>query len=248
MEALRLENISKSFAGVLALDNVSMTVYSGTRMAIIGPNGAGKTTLFHTISGIYYPTAGQISLFGKDITRLRPHVRTNIGLARTFQITNLYPTLTAIDNIRLGIMGIQPSKYLLHLPVVSLSGVNNRAEELLGLIGFWDYRNTEVRNLSYGHQRQLELIMALACKPKVLLLDEPTAGLSQAETKSMVKLVTSLDPELTILVIEHDMDVAFEIADEITVFASGQLLIRGTKEEIQASAAVREVYLGSPWV
>jgi ABC-type branched-subunit amino acid transport system ATPase component/ABC-type branched-subunit amino acid transport system permease subunit len=248
MEALRLENISKSFAGVLALDNISMTVYSGTRMAIIGPNGAGKTTLFHTISGIYYPTAGQISLFGKDITRLRPHVRTNIGLARTFQITNLYPTLTAIDNIRLGIMGIQPSKYLLHLPVVSLSGVNKRAEELLGLIGFWNYRNTEVRNLSYGHQRQLELIMALACKPKVLLLDEPTAGLSQAETKSMVKLVTSLDPELTILVIEHDMDVAFEIADEITVFANGQLLIRGTKEEIQASAAVREVYLGTPWV
>ena len=248
MEALRLENISKSFAGVLALDNISMTVYSGTRMAIIGPNGAGKTTLFHTISGIYYPTAGQISLFGKDITRLRPHVRTIIGLARTFQITNLYPTLTAIDNIRLGIMGIQPSKYLLHLPVVSLSGVNKRAEELLGLIGFWNYRNTEVRNLSYGHQRQLELIMALACKPKVLLLDEPTAGLSQAETKSMVKLVTSLDPELTILVIEHDMDVAFEIADEITVFANGQLLIRGTKEEIQASAAVREVYLGTPWV
>jgi branched-chain amino acid transport system ATP-binding protein len=248
MEALRLENISKSFAGVLALDHVSMTVYSGTRMAIIGPNGAGKTTLFHTISGIYYPTAGQISLFGKDITRLRPHVRTNIGLARTFQITNLYPTLTAIDNIRLGIMGIQPSKYLPHLPVASLRGVNKRAEELLGLIGFWNYRNTEVRNLSYGHQRQLELIMALACKPKVLLLDEPTAGLSQAETKSMVKLVTSLDPELTILVIEHDMDVAFEIADEITVFANGQLLIRGTKEEIQASAAVREVYLGSPWV
>jgi branched-chain amino acid transport system ATP-binding protein len=225
-----------------------MTVYSGTRMAIIGPNGAGKTTLFHTISGLYYPNAGQISLFGKDITRLRPHVRTNIGLARTFQITNLYPTLTAIDNIRLGIMGIQPSKYLPHLPVASLRGVNKRAEELLGLIGFWNYRNTEVRNLSYGHQRQLELIMALACKPKVLLLDEPTAGLSQAETKSMVKLVTSLDPELTILVIEHDMDVAFEIADEITVFANGQLLIRGTKEEIQASAAVREVYLGSPWV
>jgi branched-chain amino acid transport system ATP-binding protein len=225
-----------------------MTVFSGTRMAIIGPNGAGKTTLFHTISGIYYPTAGQISLFGKDITRLRPHVRTNIGLARTFQITNLYPTLTAIDNIRLGIMGIQPSKYLPYLPVASLSGVNQRAKELLGLIGFWNYRDTEVRNLSYGHQRQLELIMALACKPKVLLLDEPTAGLSQAETKSMVKLVTSLDPELTILVIEHDMDVAFEIADEITVFASGQLLIRGTKEEIQASAAVREVYLGSPWV
>ena len=247
-EALRLENISKSFEGILALSDVSLTVHSGTRMAIIGPNGAGKTTLFHTISGIYYPTTGRISLFGKDITRLRPDVRTNIGLARTFQITNLYPTLTVIDNVRLGIMGIRSSKYLPHLPVANLREVNQRAEELLGLIGFWNYCDTEVRNLSYGHQRQLELIMALACKPKVLLLDEPTAGLSQAETKSMVSLVTSLDPGLTILVIEHDMDVAFEIADEITVFANGQLLIRGTKEEIQASPAVREAYLGAPWV
>lgn len=246
IEALRLENISKSFAGLLALNNVSMTVYSGTRMAIIGPNGAGKTTLFNSISGIYYPTSGQISLFGKNITQLRPHVRTKMGLARTFQVTNLYPTLTVIDNIRLGIMGIQRSKFLLHLPILSLSSVNKRAEELLELIDLWDNRNTEVRNLSYGHQRQLELIMALACKPKVLLLDEPTAGLSQAETTSMVKLIKSLDPELTILIIEHDMDVAFEITDKITVFANGQILTKGTKEEIQASSDVREVYLGSP--
>ena len=217
-------------------------------MAIIGPNGAGKTTLFNSISGIYYPTSGQISLFGKNITQLRPHVRTKMGLARTFQVTNLYPTLTATDNIRLGIMGIQRSKYLLHLPIRSLSNVNKRAEQLLELIDLWDNRNTEVRNLSYGHQRQLELIMALACKPKVLLLDEPTAGLSQAETTSMVALIKSLDPELTILIVEHDMDVAFAIADEITVFANGQVLTKGTKEEIQASSAVREVYFGNPWL
>ncbi len=246
IEALRLENISKSFVGLLALNNVSMTVYSGTRMAIIGPNGAGKTTLFNSISGIYYPTSGQISLFGKNITQLQPYVRTKMGLARTFQVTNLYPTLTAIDNIRLGIMGIQRSKFLLHLPILSLSSVNKRAEELLELIDLWDNRNTEVRNLSYGHQRQLELIMALACKPKVLLLDEPTAGLSQAETTSMVKLIKSLDPELTILIIEHDMDVAFEITDKITVFANGQILTKGTREEIKASSDVREIYLGSP--
>jgi branched-chain amino acid transport system ATP-binding protein len=247
-EALRLENVSKSFARVLALDHVFMTVYAGSRMAIIGPNGAGKTTLFNTISGIYYPTAGHLSLFGRDITRLRPHVRANLGLARTFQITNLYPTLTALDNMRLGIMGIQRSKYLLHIPVARCREVNEQAEELLERVGLWNRRSTEVRNLSYGHQRQLELMMALASRPKILLLDEPTAGLSQAETKSMVKLVTSLDPTLTMLVIEHDMDVAFAIAEEVTVFANGQPLIRGTKEEIQASPAVREAYLGSPWV
>jgi ABC-type branched-subunit amino acid transport system ATPase component/ABC-type branched-subunit amino acid transport system permease subunit len=247
-EALRLENIRKSFAGLVALNGVSITVHSGTRMAIIGPNGAGKTTLFNSISGIHYPTSGRISLLGKNITQLRPHVRTKMGLARTFQVTNLYPTLTTIDNIRLGIMGIQRSKYLFHLPILRVSSVNKRAEELLELIDLWDNRNTEVRHLSYGHQRQLELIMALACKPKVLLLDEPTAGLSQAETTSMVRLIKSLDPELTILIIEHDMDVAFEVADKITVLANGQVLTKGNKEEIQANSAVREVYLGSSWL
>ncbi len=246
VEALRLEDISKSFAGLLAVNNVSMTVYSGTRMAIIGPNGAGKTTLFNLISGVYRPSSGQISLFDKGITRLSPHRRIKMGLARTYQITNLYPTLTAIDNIRLGILGVQRSKYFLHLPVVSLSSVTERARELLDFINLWDKRNIEVRHLSYGHQRQLEVVMALASKPKVLLLDEPTAGLSRAETSSMVKLLKSLDPELTLLLIEHDMDVAFEIADEITVLSNGQILTRGTMEEIQANSAVRQIYLGRP--
>lgn len=169
-----------------------------------------------------------------------------MGLARTYQITNLYPTLTVIDNIRLGILGVQRSKYFLHLPVASLSSVNERARELLDFINLWDKRNIEVRHLSYGHQRQLEVVMALASKPKVLLLDEPTAGLSRAETSAMVKLLKSLDPELTLLLIEHDMDVAFEITDEIMVLSNGQILTRGTMEEIQANSDVRQIYLGRP--
>ena len=246
VEVLRLESVSKFFGKILAVNNVSMTAHSGARMAIIGPNGAGKTTLFNLISGVYHPSSGQISLFDKGITRLSPHRRTRMGLARTYQITNLYPTLTAIDNIRLGIMGVQRSKYLLHLPVVSLSSVNERARELLDFIDLWDKRNIEVRYLSYGYQRQLEVVMALTSKPKVLLLDEPTAGLSRAETSSMVELIKSLDPKLTVLLIEHDMDVAFEIADEITVLSNGQILTRGTREEIQANSAVRQIYLGRP--
>lgn len=246
VQVLRLEGVSKSFGSLLALNNVSMTVHSGARMAIIGPNGAGKTTLFNLISGADRPSSGQISLFDKDVTRLSPHRRTKMGLGRTYQITNLYPTLTAIDNIRLGIMGVQRSKYLFHLPVVSLSSVNERARELLDFIDLWDKRNIEVRHLSYGHQRQLEVVMALTSKPKVLLLDEPTAGLSRAETRPMVELIKSLDPKLTLLLIEHDMDVAFEVTDEITVLSSGQILSRGTREEIQASSAVRQVYLGRP--
>jgi branched-chain amino acid transport system ATP-binding protein len=144
-------------------------------------------------------------------------------------------------------MGIQKSKYLLHLPVYSLKSVNKRAEGLLKLIDLWDDRNSEVQHLSYGHQRQLELIMAVACEPKLLLLDEPTAGLSQAETTAMVKLIENLNPDLTILIIEHDMDVAFEIAEQITVLSNGEVLIKGDKETIQASSAVRKVYLGSDW-
>jgi len=245
VEVLRLEHLTKSYKGLLALNDVSLTVYSGSRMGIIGPNGAGKTTLFNLISGVYPPSSGKIVLLGKDTTKLAPHRRVGLGLARTYQVTNLYPTLTVMDNIRLGIMGIQKSKYLLHLPVANIGRVNERVRELLDFLDLWDIRNIEVRHLSYGHQRQLEVIMALASKPKVLLLDEPTAGLSQAELGPMVKLVKSLDPEMTILIIEHDMGVAFEIADEITVLSSGQILAKGFPEEIRANSSVRQLYLGS---
>lgn len=167
-----------------------------------------------------------------------------MGLGRTYQITNLYSTLTVSDNIRLGILGTRGARYAVHSRVRGLSSVNERSEELLRAIGLWELRDMEVRHLSYGHQRQLEIVMALASEPRVLLLDEPAAGLSVAETKRMVELIRSLDPALTLLIIEHDMDVAFELATEIVVLHNGRLLARGTREEIRANSAVRDVYLG----
>jgi ABC-type branched-subunit amino acid transport system ATPase component/ABC-type branched-subunit amino acid transport system permease subunit len=242
--ALQVTNLAKAFGTIHAVEDVSITADVGTRLAILGPNGAGKTTLFNLISGLYKPSSGDISLFGKSMTRVPPHARAHMGLGRTYQITNLYSTLTVSDNIRLGILGTRGARYAVHSRVRGLSSVNERSEELLKAIGLWELRDMEVRHLSYGHQRQLEIVMALASEPRVLLLDEPAAGLSVAETKRMVELIRSLDPALTLLIIEHDMDVAFELATEIVVLHNGRLLARGTREEIRANSAVRDVYLG----
>jgi branched-chain amino acid transport system ATP-binding protein len=243
-ETLRLEGIGKTFGRVRAVHDVSLTVYAGTRRAILGPNGAGKTTLFNVVTGVYRPSAGDISLFGKNVTAMSSHARTRMGLSRTFQITNLFPSLTVMNNVRLGVLGVRRTKYVMHLPVTSLDEVNDRCRELLEMADLWDERDTEVGNLSYGHQRQLELVVTLASDPQVLLLDEPAAGLSLAESKSMVRLIQALDPGLTVLIIEHDMDVAFEVANEVTVMHLGEILAEGTTEEIRADEQVREVYFG----
>jgi branched-chain amino acid transport system ATP-binding protein len=242
--ALEVTSLRKVFGTIRAVEDVSMSADVGTRLAIIGPNGAGKTTLFNLISGLHKPSAGDISLFGKRITRVPPYARAHMGLGRTYQVTNLYSTLTVSDNIRLGILGTLATRYAVHTSAASLSSVNERSKELLEAIGLWERRDMEVRHLSYGHQRQLELVMALASEPRVLLLDEPAAGLSVAETKRMVELIRSLDPALTLLIIEHDMDVAFEVATEIVVLHNGRLLARGTRDEIRANRDVRDVYLG----
>jgi branched-chain amino acid transport system ATP-binding protein len=243
-ETLRLERIGKTFGRIRAVHDVSLTVYSGTRRAILGPNGAGKTTLFNVVTGVYKPSAGDISLFGNNVTATSSHARTRMGLSRTFQITNLFPSLTVMNNVRLGVLGVRRTKYVMHLPVTRLDDVNDRCRELLEMAQLWDERDTEVGNLSYGHQRQLELIVTLASDPQVLLLDEPAAGLSLAESKSMVRLIQALDPRLTVLIIEHDMDVAFEVANEVTVMHLGEILAEGTTEEIRADERVREVYFG----
>jgi branched-chain amino acid transport system ATP-binding protein len=245
LAALQVTSLRKSFGTIRAVEDVSLSADVGTRLAIIGPNGAGKTTLFNLISGLYKPSSGDISLFGKSITRVSPHARAHMGLGRTYQITNLYSTLSVSDNIRLGILGTLATRYAVHSSVAGLRSVNERSSELLEAIGLWEKRDMEVRHLSYGHQRQLEIVMALASEPRVLLLDEPAAGLSVAETTRMVELIRSLDPTLTLLIIEHDMDVAFEVATEIVVLHNGRLLARGTREDIKANSAVRDVYLGS---
>jgi branched-chain amino acid transport system ATP-binding protein len=244
VETLRLEGIGKTFGRVRAVHDVSLTAHPGARRAILGPNGAGKTTLFNVITGVYRPSKGNIYLFGRNVTGIPSHARTRMGLSRTFQITNLFPSLTVMNNVRLGVLGVRRSKYVMHLPVTSLDDVTDRCRNLLEMAGLWDERDTQVGNLSYGHQRQLELIVTLASDPQVLLLDEPAAGLSLAESRSMVSLIKALDPRLTLLIIEHDMDVAFEIADEVTVMHQGEILAEGSAEEIRGNETVREVYFG----
>jgi branched-chain amino acid transport system ATP-binding protein len=246
-ETLRLEGIGKTFGRVRAVHDVSLTADPGTRRAILGPNGAGKTTLFNVITGVYKPSRGDITLFGRNVTDTPAHARTRMGLSRTFQITNLFPSLTVMNNVRLGILGVRRSKYLMHRPVTGLDDVTDRCRELLEMAELWDERDTQVGNLSYGHQRQLELIVTLASDPQVLLLDEPAAGLSLSESRSMVRLIKALDPDLTLLIIEHDMDVAFEVATEVTVMHQGEILAEGSAEEIRGSETVREVYFGQAY-
>ena len=215
--ALSLTGLSKEFGGLRAVDGVSLTVVAGERRAIIGPKGAGKTTLFSLISGEARPTGGRIELFGHDVTRYAPHRRAGLGLARTYQITNLFPRLTALENCLLAVQALTPAKFHVHRALPRYPAFYERARRVLDAVGLADQEAEAVRNLSHGEQRQLEIALALAGSPRLLLLDEPTAGLSPAESHAMTALLKDLDPAITVLVIEHDMDVAFALTDRITV-------------------------------
>jgi branched-chain amino acid transport system ATP-binding protein len=242
---LALDGIVKNFGGMRAVNDVSLKVNPGDRIAILGPNGAGKTSLFHLISGALKPTSGKVFLFGRDVSRLRVDKRVAMGLGRTFQITNLFATLSVIDNLRLALISYHSKKFLMHRPAAALNEITAEARKLLDAIGLWQVRNDEVRHLSYGHQRQLEVIMAVALRPRLLLLDEPTAGLSVAEESSIIDLIHAVDPSITMLIIEHDMDVAFAVADTIMVFHHGEKLAEGTTEEIRKNPEVQRIYLGA---
>ena len=247
--ALELVNVGKAFGGLLAVDGVSLAVRSGERRAIIGPNGAGKTTLFSLISGEQPVSTGEIRLFGRDVTRVAAHRRAALGLSRTYQITNLFPRLTALDNCLLAVQALSPTKFHLHRALDGYPGHFARARAVLGSVGLAGREQEEVRSLSHGEQRQLEIALALAGSPRLLLLDEPTAGLSPAESQLMVGLLKRLDPDITILIIEHDMDVAFEVTDRITVLHYGRVVADGLAHEVKASPLVQEIYLGAvePW-
>src|SRR5438552_17677516 len=243
--ALNLSNVSKAFDGLRALDGVSLAVTAGERRAIIGPNGAGKTTLFSLISGETEPTAGRIALFGRDVTRFSPHRRAALGLARTYQITNLFPRLTALENCLLAVQALTGAKFHLHLAMRRYPAFFERARAVLAAVGLGEQADEVVRNLSHGEQRQLEIALALAGSPRLLLLDEPTAGLSPAESHAMTALLKTLDPAMTVLVIEHDMDVAFALTDRITVLHYGKVVADGLSGEVKANALVQEIYLGT---
>jgi branched-chain amino acid transport system ATP-binding protein len=242
---LELKGLSKSFGGLQATKNVTLKIMAGDRKAIIGPNGAGKTTLFNLITGIFPVTSGHVLLFGQDVTTWPSYRRTALGMARTFQVTSLFPKLTVLDNVLLAIEGLKPSKFVMWRFLSSYKDVYEKAHQLLEQADFLDRKDTEVRNLSHGEQRQLEIVLGLASDPKVLLLDEPAAGLSSGESAEMAGFLGKLDPNLAILLIEHDMDVVFEFADQISVLHFGEILETGTPQQIHDSPRVQEIYLGT---
>lgn len=244
MKALTVQALSKNFGGLRAICDVSLEIEEGERRAVIGPNGAGKTTFFHLISGFLFPTSGHISLFGRDVTHLRAHRRAALGMARTFQVTNLFPKLTLFENVLLGVQAIKRARFCFYCRVKSFQEIMLEIERLLTDWNLRSKKDVLVKNLSYGEQRQIEVIMALATKPRILLLDEPTAGLSPAETASVTAIIKNLPREITTILIEHDMDVAFEIADKITVLHFGSILAEGPLEQIKGNPKVAEIYLG----
>ena len=242
---LRLENVCRHFGGLKAVDGVSLGLPAGARHAIIGPNGAGKTTLFNVISGEVRASAGKVILFGVDVTRLPPNQRAARGIARTFQVMKLFPSLTILENALLACQALDRRKFAMLRPLSSHGSLMARASNLLIEFGLRDLSGELAGNLSYGDQRKLEVALSLAGRPRLLLLDEPMAGLSGGERHAMQALLKKLDPAMAVLLIEHDMDVAFEFAQRITVLSQGQVLMEGTTEEVSADHSVRQIYLGS---
>jgi branched-chain amino acid transport system ATP-binding protein len=242
---LELKGLSKSFGGLHAVRGVDLKIMPGDRKAIIGPNGAGKTTLFNLITGIFPSTSGEVQLFGQDVTGWPSHQRTALGMARTFQVTHLFPRLSVLDNVLLAIKGVRASKFVMWRFLSGYRDVYDKAHGLLERASFMDRKDVEVRFLSHGEQRQLEIVLGLASDPKILLLDEPAAGLSSGESTEMARFLMALDPKLAILLIEHDMDVVFDVAHHISVLHFGQVLEAGPTAQIRTSAKVREIYLGT---
>lgn len=242
--AIRVEQLAKVFGGLRAVDSVSLAVSAGERRMLIGPNGAGKTTLFHCIAGTLQPTSGQVQLFGDDISRLPENRRTALGMGRTFQISNVCVDLTVRENLILSMLGIDRRKWTMYRSADSLSDLNEKIGTELERVGLAGKSEETVKYLSYGERRQLELALSLASQPKVLLLDEPCAGLSPSERQRFSQLVKDLPHHITLIMIEHDIDVALALADSVTVLHRGKIIFDGTPGNVRFDAQVREVYFG----
>ena len=239
---LRTDGLTVRFGGLTALNNVSVSVPRGQIRAVIGPNGAGKSTFFNCLTGVIRPTSGQILFDGEHITGLPPHLISRKGLARSYQITNILPGATVLENVRIAVQSRHHSWRMLRHHR-AYTDVLERAHRVLASVGLDEKADELAANLSHGEQRTLEIAIALATEPKVLCLDEPTAGMSVAETHQTVDLIRQIASNLTILIVEHDMEVVMGLASAITVLHYGEVLAEGTPAEIQANARVQEVYL-----
>jgi branched-chain amino acid transport system ATP-binding protein len=240
MAALRIQGLKKAFGGLPAISDVSLSVEPGERRLIIGPNGAGKTTLFNLITGDLRSESGTIALFNREITRLATHRRVHLGLARTYQIITLFPKDTLEHNIALSLLGLSKARW----NVFGKSFVAGEAKSVLALVGLEHLAQRPVSEVAYGEKRRLEIAMALAQKPKVLLLDEPLAGLSREERGAVKQLIAKIPRETTVVMIEHDMDTALDMADTITVLHYGRVIVEGSRAAVVADPKTREVYLG----
>jgi ABC-type branched-subunit amino acid transport system ATPase component len=244
MAILQTIGLEKRFGGITATDDVSLAVEKGARQALIGPNGAGKTTLINLLTGVLKPTAGSILLNGQDITPLAPHQRVRLGMARTFQINQLFLDLTPIETIGLAVSerhGLGGDWWRV---VGSKAGVTDEITEIIERFHLADVRHERTAILPYGKQRLLEIAVAFACRPQLLLLDEPAAGVPDAERQELLSTVATLPKDVTVLLIEHDMDLVFSFADRISVLVNGGLLLDGTPEEVARDERVKAVYLG----
>ncbi len=241
---LRVERVAKHFGGVVAVDAVSLEVAAGEIHALIGPNGAGKTTLVHLLSGALAPDAGRVLFAGADVTARALHERVGLGLARSYQVTSLFRGFTALDNMALAVQARSGSSLRFWTPVASERALFDEARAVLGEIGLAGRERVHAGQLAHGEQRALEVGLALATRPKLLLLDEPMAGMGPDESERLIALVDGLRARVGVLLIEHDMDAVFRLADRISVLVNGRVIATGGPEEIRANAEVKRAYLG----
>jgi branched-chain amino acid transport system ATP-binding protein len=242
--AIELRGLTKNFGATEVIRGVDLSVVKGERHAIIGPNGAGKSTLFNLVSGLLKPTTGTIALKGQDITHLPPHLINRRGLSRSFQVTNIFHNMSVWENVRCGVLWSAGQRYTFWRDVDAATGVNARTERILADFNLLDRRETLAGVLTYADQRALEIAITIAGGADVILLDEPTAGMSHAETARAVELIRRISENRTLMIVEHDMSVIFGLADRISVLVYGVIIASGTPDEIRNSAKVKEAYLG----
>jgi branched-chain amino acid transport system ATP-binding protein len=243
--ALEIVKLRKAFGGLTVTQDVSLSIRQGERRLIIGPNGAGKTTLFNQVSGDLRPNSGSVRLFGADITYLPPYRRAHQGLSRTYQIITLFGSDTLEHNVTLGLLGLRPSRWQMWRPMSSYRELGSEARRTLDAVDLLHLADHPISDIAYGERRRAELAVALAQKPRVLLLDEPLAGLSNAERSAVKSLIASISRQTTIIMIEHDMDTALDLAETVTLLNYGRVIVDGERDEVIADERTREVYLGT---
>ena len=243
--ALEIVGLNKAFGGLRVMQDISLRIRRGERRLIIGPNGAGKTTLFNQISGDMRPNSGRIRLFGADVTTLAPYRRAHLGLSRTYQIITLFTGDTLEHNVTLGLLGLLPSRWQMWRPLSFYRDLAAKARRTLDTVGLLHLADHPISEIAYGEKRRVELAMALAQKPRVLLLDEPLAGLSNSERSTVKALIASISRETTVVMIEHDMDTALDLAETVTLLNYGRVIVDGARDDVIADERTREVYLGN---